>query len=611
MGSSGAPRFHILPNCLAKAMFCLLLGAFLTSLTLAQVPIEPGAPAGDISQLPREVTRTLDGVNLKNGPDDGRSPTRTLDGVNLRNPDDPRSPRKGLQRDGTCLLPPLTSTIAAPTVAAEQLKIPAKATREYEEACAALRSRKLPDAEKHLRTAVQEYGKYAVAWVTLGQLLAAQKRVDEAKLGCAQASSADPAFAPAYLCLADLAARVRDWPEVLKLTEHALELGPTYAVIGYEYNAAANLNLHNLAAAEKSGVRAVEMDRDHREPRVHFVLAQVYEAKHDRENEAQQLREYLKYAVDAADLAIVKAVLLQLVSRPEANTSATTASAKEAVQAREIPRRSWAPADIDEEVPSAQLDVGCPLEQILAETSRRTQGLIESLQRFSADESIAEIDFDKDGKTRKASTEQVNYVAQIENGASGFPRIREYRMGGSANPGSSVVDTGSAVFALIFHPTHIHSFNFRCEGMTHVQGSSAWQLRFEEAPDTTQAFQAIRIGGAMYLPRLKGRAWVASDRYEVLRMETDLASPIPQIGFNLEHLVISYAPVEFKSHAVRLWVPASAALYIAYRGHRYERVHTFNNFHLFSVDSDQTVKDPPSNPPAQFVAIQRLMAEAK
>ena len=577
MGSSGACRSHFFLTHLAKALSCLFLWVFSVSVILAQVPIEPGAPAGDISQLPREVTRTIDGVNQRNGPDDARLP------------------KKKLPADGSCLLPPLSSVTPAPTVAAEQLKIPGKASKEYEEACGAVWSRKFPDAEKHLHVAVREYGKYSLAWVTLGQVLSAEKRLDEAKVACAQATIADPTFAPAYLCLADFAARSHDWAGVLQLSERALGLGTNYAAVAYEYNAAANLNLHNLTAAEKSGLRAVELDRDHREPRVHFVLAQVYEAKGDCENEAKQLREYLKYAGDTAEMAIIKAALLQLESRLEASKS-NAASSKENVQAQEIPRRSWAPADIDEEIPAAQLDVACPLERILKETSRRTEGLIESLQRFSADESIEEIAFDKNGKTRKSSIEQVNYVAQIETETSGFPKIREYRTGSSRNQESSVIDTGSAIFALIFHPTHIGSFNFRCEGMTHVQGASAWQLRFEEPPDSNQSFQAIRIGGAMYLPRLKGRAWVASDRFEVLRMETDLVSPIPQIGFNLEHLVINYAPVEFNSRSVRLWVPASTALYVAYRGHRYQRLHTFNNFHLFSIGSDQQRKDPQTPP---------------
>ena len=62
-------------------------------------------------------------------------------------------------------------------------------------------------------------------------------------------------------------------------------------------------------------------------------------------------------------------------------------------------------------------------------------------------------------------------------------------------------------------------------------------------------------------------------------------SPIPLIDLQLEHQVIVYAPVEFKKGHVRLWLPESTALYIAHRGHRYERVHSFSQFQLFSVDA--------------------------
>ena len=79
----------------------------------------------------------------------------------------------------------------------------------------------------------------------------------------------DPTYVPAYLCLADIAARGQSWDEVLKLSGRALELDPSANAVAYEYHAAANLNLHNLAGAEKSGLRAVAIDKDHREPRVH------------------------------------------------------------------------------------------------------------------------------------------------------------------------------------------------------------------------------------------------------------------------------------------------------------------------------------------------------
>ena len=594
MGSSGAARRLGMLQFTLTALCWLFCAALSISLSSAQVPVEPAPNAGIVDVMPRELTRTMDTVSQRNQANDAHAA------------------RKKLQQDGNCLLPPLTTSTPAPTVAADQLKIPDKAIKEYEQACVALGGRKLPDAEKHLRAAVREYTKYSPAWVTLGQLLVRQARIDDGKQACVQASVGEPGYAPSYLCLADIAARARDWTEVLNLTSHALTLGPTYAVVAYEYDAAANMNLHNLAAAEKSGLRAVEMDRDHREPRIHFVLAQIYEAKGDRQNEANQLREYLKYATDPNDVAVVTKALERLANPTPSKATDVTASAKPAPPV-EIPRRSWAPPDIDEEVPSAQLDVACPLAEILQQTSHRTQGLIESLQRFSADERIEQIDFDKNGKGHSRASQVVNYVAVIEN-SSGFPRISEYRMGSSPAEKTSVVDTGSAAFALIFHPSHVGSFDFRCEGSTRVHGTPAWQLHFEEPMDSKQAFQALRIGASTYLPRLKGRAWIASDTYEVLRMETDLASRIPQIDFNLEHLVIDYAPLEFKTRSVRLWVPQSATLYIAYKGHRYQRVHTFNRFHLFSVDSDQAIKEPKPTPepPSQFVAARaKLMADAR
>jgi Tfp pilus assembly protein PilF len=67
-----------------------------------------------------------------------------------------------------------------------------------------------------------------------------------------------------------------------------------------------------LAEAEKSALKALEIDKNNTEPRAHFVLAQIYEAKGDRENEAAQLQEYLKFASDPQDVAMVKQYLSQL-----------------------------------------------------------------------------------------------------------------------------------------------------------------------------------------------------------------------------------------------------------------------------------------------------------
>src|SRR5215469_6281005 len=242
-------------------------------------------------------------------------PPSDADRVQLADRNNSAIAQKKLTKDETCLLPPLRLSTSA-AVSARQLQVPANARKEYQQACVALKDAKTADAEKHLRRAAQLYPKYSAAWVTLGQILAALQRTDEARTACSQGSAIDSGYVPAYLCLADIATRAHDWSEVLKQSNRALELNPSGNAVAYEYNAAANLNLHNLADAEKSGLRAVDIDKNHNEPRVYFVLAQIYEAKHEPTNEAAQLREYLKYATNPNDVAMVKQYLSELEKQP-------------------------------------------------------------------------------------------------------------------------------------------------------------------------------------------------------------------------------------------------------------------------------------------------------
>ena len=215
--------------------------------------------------------------------------------------------------DFACFLPPL-NRVQVPTVPSANLQAPAKAKKEYSAACASLKDQKYDAAEDHLRKALKQESHFPAAWVTLGQLLAVHRRSDEARAACSKALSVDPGYLPPYLCLADIAARSEAWEEALQLSGRALELEPASDFIAYGYNAVAYLNLHKLPEAEKSALRALEIDRNNADPRVHFLLAQIYEAKKDFVNEAAQLREYLKFA-DSADAAMVNQVLADLEKR--------------------------------------------------------------------------------------------------------------------------------------------------------------------------------------------------------------------------------------------------------------------------------------------------------
>jgi tetratricopeptide (TPR) repeat protein len=496
------------------------------------------------------------------------------------------------QRDDACLLPPLDQMYST-VIAAAQLRIPAKAKREYERACSALLKKKSFKAEEHLRKAVQEYPKYTAAWVTLGQVLADEHRSEDAKNACSQSATMDPTYLPAYLCLAEIASRAQEWSDELKHSSRALELDPA-SVLAYKYHAAADANLGNLGEAEKSGLRAIELDKNHRAPGTYFLMAQIYALIGDAAREEEQLGQYLKYTHNPQRAALAKQILAKLnnsqpevLENPQPNTSPDTSGQS---------AHRWEPADADEAVPPVD-DATCPLSQILQETSQRVTELVESLQSFTAIEQVEHTEFSKNGEPRKSSSELFGYVAEIkESPYQGF-WVDEYRTAkGQADP-PPLADNGTAALALIFHPKVIGNLAIHCEGRTGLQGTPVWQLRFMEGPDPSKSFSALRVKDSEYRVRLKGRAWISAENYQVLRLQTDLAAALPEINLQVEHLDVAYAPVEFSKRQFRLWLPERASMHIHYRGRRYQRVHSFSHFQLFLVNTEQRVKEPvPSTP---------------
>jgi predicted Zn-dependent protease len=185
------------------------------------------------------------------------------------------------------------------TASVTSLQIPSKAQKEYEDACLALKNKKLPEAEQHLRKATAIYPKYVAGWVMLGQTLESRQQAAEARDACSRAATADPKYLPAYLCLAEIAGRSQEWAEVLNLTNRALEMDAVNDAYAYFFSAIAYFNLNQLSEAEASALKAESIDVEHREPLLQLLLAQIYQAKNDSLDAASHLREYQKLAPDA------------------------------------------------------------------------------------------------------------------------------------------------------------------------------------------------------------------------------------------------------------------------------------------------------------------------
>jgi hypothetical protein len=257
---------------------------------------------------------------------------------------------------------------------------------------------------------------------------------------------------------------------------------------------------------------------------------------------------------------------------------------------------AWLPPDVDEKVPPVE-ETACSLDEVLKKTEERILEFIRNVDRFTATESLTHQSINKHGQASAPIGRKFDYVVSIHEVRQGHLGVTEYRNGGFALnefPGG-IVTSGLPALVLIFHPYYAPSYEMTCEGLARSNDQLVWQVHFRQRPDKPNELKTYQAGvhGASYSVGLKGRAWISADSYQLVRMETDLVMPVPQIQLLAEHTAVEYGPVKFRQGDVNLWLPLSAEVYFAWRGQRVHRRHSFDHYMLFTVDEKQRNNMPP------------------
>ena len=207
------------------------------------------------------------------------------------------------------------SAVRSTTVSVTSLKVPSKARSEYEKACDGSNKNKFEEAQQHARSAIDTFQDYSAAWVMLGVILEEQHKSQEARDACSHAATIDATYLPAYLCVAEVSARNREWERVLGSADLALGLKSEGNPYAYYYRAMACLHMNNPVDAKKSALQALEIDVNHDEPSLFFLLAEIYEREGDNANAITQLQQFLKHPTDRQQEDAAKVLLAKLESQ--------------------------------------------------------------------------------------------------------------------------------------------------------------------------------------------------------------------------------------------------------------------------------------------------------
>jgi len=254
----------------------------------------------------------------------------------------------------------------------------------------------------------------------------------------------------------------------------------------------------------------------------------------------------------------------------------------------------WDPPQVDDPVPSLSTTPPCSLHDVLRQAGHRAAELVDVLQNFDAHEHLRFEQTDRLGMSEMSITENFDYLVDFGE-QSGPIKVQETRtpLAGSDNAHlSTIVDKGLPVLALIFYPGMQSDYEMRCEGFTQWNDLPAWVVYFRQVDGVKPRTLSMGTAENVFPVSLKGRAWIAADTGQIMRLETNLVKGVPIIELRANAVSIDYAPVEFPSRHMQLWLPKSAVAYTDYGKRRTIIEHTFSDFQLFSVQTQQVIEKP-------------------
>ncbi len=482
-----------------------------------------------------------------------------------------------------------------------------KSRKETKHAIANLKSGNLDEARKHLDEAFKSAPSSSELNFLLGYLYFQKKNFAQAETYLTAAVNLGPRNAQSLTLLGRADLERKDYPAARSALEKAVLAD------------AENWLPHDLLADTYLHEKNYEKARDEAQVAIAKGKAAAISAQltlgqalvnlgNDREG-IQALDVFLHESPQHPIAAQVRNLIAEIQGHDSspAQTEQQTATRLSGVDplsalpAARLSVKSWQPPGIDEVKLALAPDAACPSAQVIDESGKRVKEFVEDLARFSAVEDLFHQALDEYGSPVRTETRKFNYVASISEPRPGFLSVDEFRADHLNLEGypDHIASTGFAALALVFHPHVRDNFDMVCEGLGDWHGQPSWLVHFQQRDDRPNTMQSYKVGNKIYPVRMKGRAWITAGKFQIVRIEAELVSPMPEIQLLSEHQVVEYGPIPFQRNTTSLWLPKTAEIYFDFRKHRYYRRHSFDHYMLFAVDSEEKRKEPVVKAPAK------------
>jgi len=157
-----------------------------------------------------------------------------------------------------------------------------------------------------------------------------------------------------------------------------------------------------------------------------------------------------------------------------------------------------------------------------------------------------------------------------------------------------LITKGFASIPLYFHPLSQPESRFRYLGQEVIDKRATYVVAFAQTPSAQQKVRIVLNNNSSVFLLVQGLAWIDPANDQIIRMQTGLLAPAPEIKFDSQTTRIKLSEVRFKGMASGFWLPREVEVETSCNGVIFRNTHSYSEYKRFSVQIQQRQEAPTS-----------------
>lgn len=227
------------------------------------------------------------------------------------------------------------------------------------------------------------------------------------------------------------------------------------------------------------------------------------------------------------------------------------------------------------------------LEDVYSGVMPRSAGPANSV--LGMEESPALLDLET--QLRQMRSIEFNYLLLFDHHPDGATAIQELRTDFKDRQISSPVNGvaprgfGFAYQWLLLSPANQSELRFRYLGQQSVEDRKTFVLGFAQIPNQVRLPAKFKSAGKEEPFFFQGIAWIDQSTFNVVRLQTDLLSPVPSVNLVQMTTDLRFRSVRIKGYDADFWLPSQVLIRTEQGENVLNELHQYSKYKFFHAES--------------------------